>query len=97
MKILERKDDCLEIDHEAWADVLLLASNWGWKPAQPTYFFLGTDVHVSEVDAHSLATAIDRVLAKALHDPINFYPVRADMGAVASVGEFCHSGAFTVR
>jgi hypothetical protein len=97
MKILDRPPEHLEVSPTTWADILLLSSQWGWQPSHSTINLMGNGVEVSASDACSLSAVIDRILAKALLDPMHFYPVRADMGMLSQVGDFCRDGGFTIR
>ena len=96
-KVLERGRDSLSIDAPVWADMLLLALNWGWKPSRPTFYFLGT-IDVTEDEARSLASTIERIWDAAGKDPFGLkLKPHCDLGLLLKVGAFCLHGAFNVR
>lgn len=86
----------LEIHSERWAEILLLAQRWGWKPTQLSMFYLATNVDVPDADARSLARVGQKILDAALTNPLAVYPVRVDMGVLSEVTEFCSAGGFRI-
>jgi len=96
-KSLERESERLELAPAMWAEILLLASRWGWRTERPTYFFLGQEVQVTEDEARALASIVNRILETALRDPFAVYPTPVDMAILYQVGEFCAEGAFVIR
>jgi hypothetical protein len=97
-RLLERGSEQLSIDASVWAEILLLASRWAWKPTSPSYFLLAPNYEVTAEDARSLANAIERIWAAASEDPFNINltpPV--DLGLLLTVGAFCLRGSFVVR
>jgi len=94
-KVLERGEEHLTIDAETWANVLLVASKWGWRASRPTYFFLASDFQVHDEEARTLASTIERIWEAASKDPFNLR-VSVDLSTLMDVGAFCLKGAFVV-
>jgi len=94
-KVLERGEEHLTIDVETWANVLLVASNWGWRASRPTYFFLASDFQVADEEARALASTIERIWEAASKDPFNL-SLSVELSTLMNVGAFCLKGAFVV-
>lgn len=98
VRTLERGLEQLSIGAEEWASVLLLASNEGWKPNRPSYFFLASDFQATEEEAQTLSQTVQRIWAKCEEEPFNpNLKPNVDLGILLSVGAFCINGAFVVR
>ncbi|MCZ6733453.1 MAG: hypothetical protein O7B27_13070, partial [Gammaproteobacteria bacterium] len=97
-KSLQRGEDCLSVDATVWANTLLLASNWGWKPDRPTYSFMAKYFEVTDKEATALAQTIDRIWSSAGDDPyaLKLNP-KVDLSLLMEIGAFCLEGAFVVR
>jgi hypothetical protein len=85
-----------EIHAEEWAEIILLAGDWGWKPEKLKTFYLATNVEVSQADAFSLAETGQKILDSALADPLSVYPIRVNMAKLYEVTEFCRLGGFQI-
>jgi|SRR3989344_1184418 len=96
IKIFQGPSGQYEIHAEAWAKILLLVENWGWKPMKLRMSYLASGQDVSETDAHNLAAAGQRILDTALVNPLSVYPVDVDMGKLYEVVEFCKTGSFRI-
>jgi hypothetical protein len=73
-------------------------SNWGWKPSRPSFFFLGDNFEVTEEEARSLASTIERIWDAAGKDPFDLkLKPKVDLSLLMTVGAFCLKGAFVVR
>lgn len=96
IKVLEGPARRLEIHAEAWAKILLLVENWGWKPTKLRMTYLAGDHEVPETDARNLSAAGQRILDAALADPTSVYPADVDMGKLYEVVEFCKAGSFRI-
>jgi hypothetical protein len=94
-KVLERGEEHLTIDAETWANVLLVASKWGWRPSRPTYFFLASDFQVNNEEARALASTIERIWEAVSKDPFNLH-LSVELSTLMNVGAFCLRGAFVV-
>lgn len=97
-RILERGSEQLLIDASEWADILLLALTWAWKPDSPAYNFLATNYEVTSQNARALADAIERIWGALSKDPFNVHLNPAvDVSLLMNVGAFCLRGSFVVR
>jgi hypothetical protein len=93
--LLERGQDRLALDAPVWAEVLLVASKWGWQPSRPTFYFLGSDVEVQPEEAKSLAGAVERIWNAMSENPD--LRIGAPIDKLLSVGAFCLKGPFVIR
>ena len=94
--VMERGSDTLLVDKKLWAEALLLAENYGWKPKKLRIAYLASQVEVSDEEASEIVLGLDRLFNKALQDPLQVYPLRADMGQLAELREFIRDGAFNI-
>ena len=97
-KTLQRQENRLTVTAPVWANTLLLATKWGWKPKRPSFHFLAQNFEVSESEAIALAQTIERIWDSASADPFGVKldpPV--DLALLMSIGSFCLGGAFIVR
>lgn len=96
MRVLKRGADTFRISALMWAEVLALALRFEWNPHGPSTAYLATDFHVSADNAKALSNAFDRIFETALENPMQFYPVRVDMGELYLLKEFLEKGSFEV-
>jgi len=54
--IMERGNDTLVVDKQLWAEALLLAENYGWKPRKLRIAYLASEVEVSDEEASEMDT-----------------------------------------
>jgi len=97
-RTLQRSTERLSVSAPVWANALLLASKWGWKPGRPTYFFLAPDFEVAETEALALAQVIERIWVAVSSDPfaVKLDPPM-DLSLLMTIGSFSLGGAFIVR
>lgn len=96
-KRLERGDDSLIVETEAWVGLLLLAARRGLVLERPLHSFLGRDVDVSQAEATSFAATLEGVWEAASKNPFGFVidpPV--DLGFLLEVAAFCQKGGFKI-
>lgn len=98
MIFFKRGNEVVQIEEDAWTEMVTFLSNYGWSPSVPAYFFLASNYHeMNQEDAHALATVGQAVLGKALHNPLSVYPdIRFDMGKFYEVVEFAAGGRFSI-
>lgn len=94
--VLKRGGDIFRISFTMWAEALALALRFKWSPPGTSTSYLATGFHVSSENAMALSNAFDRIFAMAIHDPVQFYPVRIDMGQLYLLKEFVEGGEFEV-
>lgn len=93
--LLERGQETLVLEAPVWAEILLIASKWGWQPTQPTFHFLGSNVEVQPDDARSLAAIVERIWTAMSDDPD--LHIDAPIDKLLEVGAFCLKGPFVLR
>jgi len=96
MRLLRRGADAFRIAAPVWADALALALRFGWNPPGPATFYVAAGYRVSNENAKAIAEALDRAFEMALEKPVQFYPVRADMGVMYLLNEYLRGGEFAV-
>jgi hypothetical protein len=92
---LERGQDMLVLKASVWAEVLLAASKWGWKPTRPTFYFLASNFEVQHEEAMSLAASVERIWAAMSENPE--LRIGAPIDKLLDVGAFCLKGPFVIR
>jgi hypothetical protein len=95
--VLRRGQETHIIDREIWAETLLLAERYGWKPPQLRMKYLRTDFTVSAEESDGISRALQSLFDMALRDPLKVYPIRPDMGRLYEVKDFVENGAFDVH
>ena len=93
---LERLDGRLELPSEEWANLIVVAEDWGWKPEQRRMWYLAPGTNVSAPDAAGFASALKKLLEAALTEPLSVYPIRVSMEFVYQAEEFCRRGSFRI-
>ncbi len=96
MRLLKRGSDTFKISAPMWANVLALALHFKWNPNGLSISYLAAGFHVSADEAKALSYAFDCIFEAALERPIDFYPVRVNMGELYLLKEFVEGGAFEV-
>jgi hypothetical protein len=105
LKKLRRGSQEYKIHPELWANAILFASDHGWKPSSPTYFFLGSGVDVSEEDAAGLVRAWDHLIdnaatyiarRKIVQQAGEVHVIEMELGVLAEIRNFCFGGSFRV-
>lgn len=87
----------MELSAEGWANLLVTLEAWGWEPRPGDRMrLLAPSAKVSTETAEQMATAAKSLLSTGLKAPLSVYPIRADMGDVKLVADFCEGGPFTI-
>lgn len=94
---MERADQYIELAPDEWANLVVLAEDYGWKPELKRVAYLAPDTQVSAIDAQRFVHALQDLIDAALADPFSVYPIRARMDLVVEAEEFCSEGAFALR
>ena len=106
LKKLRRGSQEYKIHPELWANAILFASDNGWKPSCPTYFFLGSWIDVSEGDAAGLVRAWDHLIDNAATYMIRrkivkqageVHVIEMELGVLSEIRNFCFGGAFRIE
>lgn len=95
--ILSRESEYFRIAEPEWADALLLALRFKWKPIGNSNSFLAKGFLVTTTNAIALSEAFDHVFELALKDPLFVFTLRVDMGKLYLLNEFLKGGAFEIR
>ena len=95
-RILESPGGQLALPKEEWANLIVLAEDWGWKPEQRRLSYLASGTCISASDALNMSSSLETVLKAALDDPRSVYPLRARMEFVSQVAEFFREGEIRI-
>jgi hypothetical protein len=105
LKKLRRGSEEYKIQAELWANAILFASDYGWKPSCPAYFFLGSGIDVSEEDAAGLVRAWDQLIDNTASYMIRRNIIKEagktkmitmELGVLADLRNFCFGGPFRI-
>jgi hypothetical protein len=96
MRLLQRGADAFRLSAPEWANALALALRFGWNPPGRCTSYVAAGYRVSDEGAKELCEAFDRAFAMALEKPMQFYPVRVDMGMLYLLNEYLRVGTFVV-
>ncbi|MCX6259205.1 MAG: hypothetical protein NTW49_15090 [Bacteroidia bacterium] len=94
---LKRGNDGLIIDCKLWADALVLAEDYGWKPPILRMNYLRNDFELSDDESKGIAGALNKLFDRAIKEPLKVYPIRPNMGELYELKEFLSQGAATAR
>jgi hypothetical protein len=106
LKKLRRGSQEYKVHPETWSNALLLASDHGWRPSCPAYFFLGSGVDVSEADVAELVRVWDHLIDNAPSLLIrrkidkgggDIQLITMELGVLAEIRNFCFGGPFRIE
>ncbi len=85
--ILSRGSEKFETTAKLWAEALLKAGDFGWKPEKPQLNYYASGAVISNDDASAIYDSLQKLFDAALKDPMSVYPVRFDMGEMYDLKE----------
>ena len=94
---LASSQDEVKINLNLWAETLVLAENYGWKPTNRRTSYLADNTCVSRDEAHAIADGLENLFEEALRNPLAVLPVRVDMDDLYEIKEFLTSDGCVIR